>query len=470
MRFAVDAALAVNSGRPVVLLVNHGRGGGSQRHVNELAGQLVGQACVFLLAPENGSGLLHLQAYDPDGPRGGLFFAEQYMQLLRDTLRALRVARIHFHHSIDLVSDVLSLPEHLGCRYDITIHDYYSACPQVTLADEKGRYCGAPDERGCNACLVRRPVAGVANIESWRGANALFLQGAERVFVPSQDTQARMRGYFPLVNFIHAQHEAEVRMEPIQLELLQAGDPLRVLVLGALSAFKGADTLESVAMLARGQRAPVELHLLGYSYRPLRTWPVTALRVHGAYKDEELQERIQRIKPHVVWFPGSCPETWSYTLSSVLEAGLPVVAPQIGAFSERLAGREWSWQVATDRAPEEILEHLLQVVRPAFVGGKAPEILAGDACLADYRYAEAYVMELQVPSPDDKETEWPALVAQWQSLSSKSDSVLLPNVRPEIVRKMLVYALQKGWLSALSARLPYALKQNIKNALRVLPR
>ena len=46
-----------------------------------------------------------------------------------------------------------------------------------------------------------------------------------------------------------------------------------------------------------------------------------------------------------MWFPAAWPETYSFTLSAAIEAGLPIVASEIGAFPERLAGRPLTWLI-----------------------------------------------------------------------------------------------------------------------------
>ncbi len=464
LRFALDAAIAGSSGKPAVLMVNHGRGGGSQRHVGELCDELTGQAHAYwLTVGQDGRVSIGLHGR---GQRNSLCFTVEQGELLLETLRLLGLARIHFHHIIDLPHEIVSLPEHLGCLYDIPIHDYYFACPQVTMVDEQGRYCGAPDESGCNACLARRPVAGAETIEGWRMGSGLFLQSAERVFVPSLDVERRMRRYFPKVDFIRGVHEAAA-CEVVSVAPsvpLGGQEPLRILVLGALSAFKGADVLERVATLARQERAPVELHLLGYAYRPLRTWPVTALRVYGAYQEAQLKERIHQLGVHVVWFPGSCPETWSYTLSAALNEGFPVVAPAIGAFPERLAGRKWTWLVEPDREPAHILKHLLQV-REALVSGRAPDVVEGQRILPGFDYRTSYVASIYRVQAAGKQS-WRALMPRLLSMQQQQPAaVLLPEVRPAWVRALLVLALEKGWLQAVDRQIPYALREKIKRLL-----
>lgn len=40
----------------------------------------------------------------------------------------------------------------------------------------------------------------------------------------------------------------------------------------------------------------------------------------------------------LIWFPAQWPETYSYTLSACLLGGWPVVAPDLGAFAEKVKG------------------------------------------------------------------------------------------------------------------------------------
>ena len=56
-----------------------------------------------------------------------------------------------------------------------------------------------------------------------------------------------------------------------------------------------------------------------------------------------------------MWFPAQWPETYSYTLSAAIDAGLPIVATRIGAFPERLEGRPLTWLVDPEAPAEEWL-------------------------------------------------------------------------------------------------------------------
>ena len=61
-------------------------------------------------------------------------------------------------------------------------------------------------------------------------------------------------------------------------------------------------------------------------------------RITEAYeRDPELPLLIARERPDLFLFPARWPETYSYTLSVAMRTGLPIIAPRLGAFGERLA-------------------------------------------------------------------------------------------------------------------------------------
>ena len=64
---------------------------------------------------------------------------------------------------------------------------------------------------------------------------------------------------------------------------------------------------------------------------------------------------LAKVKPHVVWFPAQWPETYSYTLTAAIDAGLPIVATRLGAFSERLEGRPLTWLVDPEASADDWL-------------------------------------------------------------------------------------------------------------------
>ena len=178
--------------------------------------------------------------------------------------------------------------------------------------------------------------------------------------------------------------------------VLASGERLKIVVLGALSRIKGADTLEEVATLTAIQNLDLEFHLIGYPYRSLRALPKSLLTVHGGYQEKDLPQLLQSLQADAVWFPALWPETYSYTLSAALEAGLPIIAPNLGAFAERLQNRDWTWLCDWHQSASQWLdffrniqqEHFRADIGPKHIAAVTPPLLPGaDASrpVLDYR-------------------------------------------------------------------------------------
>ena len=326
----VDLLRLADLPRPVVVFVSHPWGGGIRRYMNDLA-TLAGDSCEVLhLEPATGD------TVKLSWPRAAESFAAYFtlpgeLQVLADTLRAVGVARLHFHHVHLQPRAILDLPSAVGVPYDCTLHDYYPICPQYHLVTENGNYCGEPDATGCAACLTRRPGQWGLDITAWRGAFGQLLRGAERLIAPSQDVVTRMRRYFPEIAINVWPHPEPAPQPPARVA--------RVAVLGNLSPEKGLHVVAGCAQDARARGLPLVFRLLGSTTEPVPQAPEVPLTIYGQYIDADLPRLIAEEKPDVLLFAAQVPETYAYTLSVALESGLPIVATALGAFIERLAGR-----------------------------------------------------------------------------------------------------------------------------------
>jgi len=410
-RLKIDVARVTGSGRPVILIVTHNREGGTLRHIQELALQLSQQATFLRLFPSPGGAELRL-----DGANEA--FALQFSlpnerPRLLQTLSQLQVGHIHYHHLVGHAPDICELPAELGVTHDFTAHDYYSYCPQISLTDHTDRYCGEQGIDQCHRCLQRHPAPGGESIENWRARHARLLSQARYLITPSFDTAQRMQRFVPAACIQVVPHATLVRQttaqpqpKPRQLHSKQA---LKIAVLGALSKIKGADTLEQVAILAARQNIPIEFHLLGFAYRSLRTQPKARLTVHGGYEEKDLPQLLQWLQPDAVWFPAAWPETYSYTLSASLESGLPIIAPNIGAFAERLQNRDWTWLCDWQQSATQWLEFFNQIRQQNFCSaagpGPIPALPQGDYIERPVlTYRSNYLESLPRPSaPNDRE-------------------------------------------------------------------
>lgn len=397
-RLALD--LARLKARPTVLFVTHNRGGGTLRHVQEFIPLLAANHINALLLASGKNGQAELTFLAPQEAFCFYFKLDRDADALVDFLKQINIVRMHYHHTLDHHPLVLTLPEKLSCPFDVTIHDYYMVCPQISLTNENNQYCLEKGEQACTQCLAKNPAPQGLSIQSWREQALVFLQKTTRIFCPSRDVLGRIQKYYPqlaarLVFAYHLDYRLFQHEETnIEIRPFAATLPLKVVVLGALSQMKGADVLEATALLAKKMQVPIEFHLLGYGYRHLTTQPKSTLIVHGAYQEADLAAKLKEIDAHVAWFPAHWPETYSYTLSACLAQHLPVVCPNLGAFPERVNGRPWSWVCPWDWQATDWIAFFVQIRMDHFCTGSAPEtfILPNTDTPSDFLYDQDYLL------------------------------------------------------------------------------
>jgi GT2 family glycosyltransferase/glycosyltransferase involved in cell wall biosynthesis len=349
-RFAATMQLLRNSDLPTILLVSHDFGGGVRRHILELVERVSGAANCLLLASTTRGAALSVPAL-PGHPELSLP-ADRVADLVV-LLEFAGVKRAHIHHLMGMDVDIRGLLHRLNVPFDVTVHDYFAICPQVNLLPWlQASYCGEPDIAGCNACIADRPSYGSRDIVSWRRGHAWLFIEAERIFCPSEDVRKRLARYGYERNAIVVPHEPVAAGSwAVVPPALGKGRALRVAVIGVLADHKGAVSVMTVAGAA--DLAELSIHVIGYVEKELPEPLAGRIEITGEYEEGELPAALAAVKPHVVWFPSQWPETYSYTLSAAIDAGLPIVATRIGAFPERLEGRPLTWLADPDSSTEE---------------------------------------------------------------------------------------------------------------------
>ena len=265
------------SPRPRVLFLSHAFGGGVGRHIDELAGAIAADAEVLLLQPHLNS-YLALRWLRPGENLVLWVRAAEEWERMVGLLQAIGIDRIHFHHVHGLPRGILELPRRLGCPHDVTLHDFFPACPAYHLTGADGRYCGG-DPR-CRHCVDARPAQWGFSIDEWRSACGELLGKAARVIAPSHDAARRIGAFFPAVAALVWPHP--------ELDAAPAAAPLRVLVTGAISPAKGLDLLEACVRDAAARSLPLHFRVLGYLARPIPAWPELPFSLAGEYRERSM--------------------------------------------------------------------------------------------------------------------------------------------------------------------------------------
>ena len=360
-RRRIDLARLRASPRPRVLMVTHNWGGGIERHVRDLV-RLMDECEVLRLRPADAE-TIEIEWLREDEELHAWIEATEWQAAI-NLLATIGVDRVHFHHVHDLPREALALGAALAVPYDVTLHDYFPICPRYHLAPGEGVRCSVDELRGCDRCLAQAPAQWGLALGEWRSLFRGFLRGADRVIAPSHDVVARLQRHFPDVTFLEWPHPEMPRAMPTIH---------KVAILGGISVAKGARLLEACVADAATRRLPLHFRVLGQVDRPMAIWPAAPLSISGTYCDDTLGELLAIERPDAFLFLAQVPETYSYTLSSAMRTGLPIVATRLGAFPERLRNYRAHVLVAPDAPAAAVNDALLaRLHRTATLEAAAP--------------------------------------------------------------------------------------------------
>ena len=358
---------------PGILHILHGRGGGTEHHVEHLVEAIPQYRHYVLVALGDRWEVEDLS----DGIGRGISYAferktdELWADYLRDIADIFAIAFAHIHHLSGSRIGLLTALANAGLPYGVTIHDFHLACPTITLMDGSDRFCGGEtDPEACRRCLAAQPGLCDVPIQDWRMAHGDFLAGAEFLLAPSQSAADLMARYYPPhgVHVVpHDKADGATPAPPIAPKFSLPADGLPTIgILGAIGPVKGARKVERLIELTRQLRLPLRWVLIGYldrQYLPMQDRDAL-FTLHGPYHPDEIPALIDYYNVKLTVFPSAGPETFSYTLTESFAAGRPALVPPIGALGDRVAASGGGWLMDDWASEQAILDQLLRIVSP----------------------------------------------------------------------------------------------------------
>lgn len=339
-------------GRAIVLHINHSLGGGTTKYVNSLLASSSHEILhIVLNGKRNDKDPLKITfGWPGQGAFEEIGVSDNQNALL--LLAALGVDCVHIHHLVGVPREIIDwILEENSPPHIITFHDYYLINGNPFLTNSKGEYVGI--EASPLDSLLHKTFSHPFSYKSWRDESKRLIQGSDCNIFPSNDTyQHYVKAFSAIPNSQIVAHDNVNALTCNQDQQgRQAGNTERyqVVALGALSREKGADFIEKTARASKLLKNSLEFKIIGIAYRKLQF-----VDQSGAYQDEDLQRLIRVNLSDCIFFASRCPETYSYTLSEAICSGLPIVAPQIGSFPERLRSHPCCLLYDPEISPREL--------------------------------------------------------------------------------------------------------------------
>ena len=332
--------------KTIAVLITNVNGGGTLRHARELAHAWGEQGCKILFIQVTGS--ITYVSYLEKGIliRNHFFIDDKEGKRLQKLLVAYQVQLLHVEHLLEAPDYFLALHERLGVPLVIVMHDYYMICPFIKMTDENEYYCGENSIANCQKCLSRRKIVcpttkrRVMDIIEWRKMWEKYLESAALVIVPSVDMEERVKRYYPNLKL-------EMKENP---ELISNKSSVKQIgLIGNLSIAKGSKKIKECLTYCSTHH--LDFHFILFGTLPditLSPEEKKYITVLGPYEEERIYSQILEKQIDFFWFPGVCPETYSYTLTIPIRLGIPCVSTDLGAIASRITQNNWGkiypWQ------------------------------------------------------------------------------------------------------------------------------
>lgn len=396
-----------------VLHLTDGNRGGSQRYIIDLCRADTPDVRHFVLRVAAESISVHDAArdrvlvIDPPSAPGGLAV------ILRTVIAELSIGCVHAHALPVLLAAAESADHPLGAVPRIvTLHDLSCIDPQLFTAPRQ------------------EPLAD----PDWIARCAPVLRGAKAVIVPSDYLARQVRTHYPdtsplvIPNGISAAPD-----EPLPVTPPWPEDARVFAVVGALGPHKGSDNLLRVVSALKGPN--VVGVVIGYTELQLTPgWIIPGrLYVHGRYHPDELRGLLSGYRVRLAYFPNIIPESFSYALSEVWQAGVPALAPAIGALGDRVraSGAGWLLDAPLDAiAAAAAIERLLGPDGTSALAAARQTLHDPGRCVPDVSMMRAGVDRVYrthtATSHGDADAGWVRLrtLLRTQLLSSADDCAL----------------------------------------------
>ena len=434
------------SNKPVCLAITHELGGGVKQHVIELAQYLSDRIHTVFISPKK----ITLSLFPlENGDELSLYAEEEYSELFH-ILKDIRVSFVHFHHTHGLNPKIWSLPYDLGVKYAMTVHDFYWINANPTISNENGVYI--PGKIG-DICNPLYPLPQGITEEQWRASLAPLINGAEYLIFPSNSTKEIFSIFYSNPNRIAVYHPDQNREVNTDYQPNFNEKAIKIVSIGALGREKGADLLDAIAKILQAHFC--EVSLVGYAYRPLLNVLTT-----GPYDSSSINQKIADQKPDFFLFTALWPETFSYTLSYAIAYGAPIIAPDVGAFPERLSGKKNVLLFDYQKDPEETSKEILFFIEAL----KRKEVIYSRNCEGAEHpqqfYREIFIQKMLTQVRENAALDTAINFKSESIQSSSKEKTLGENVL------LIIWHFYNGKVGyVLSRFIPFKIKRAIKRSL-----
>jgi GT2 family glycosyltransferase/peptidoglycan hydrolase CwlO-like protein len=307
-----------------VLILTHNLGGGTEKYIKDF--MFKNQESNYVLVRPDGVNFKVEYVIQGEVLN---FSVSRSCDEFMTRLKKIKFNSVYVNHLIDFEQFELRRFTKLGDYIITLLHDYYMICTNINMLKD-GRYCESNVINECLDCFKKLdPKFANGFVRNFNSREILW--ASDQVISPSNYTKKIISERFDFDGIKVLGHESLGSIEYKKINNVQS--IITVCIIGVLARHKGLDFVREVAKYIIKNKIKIKIKLIGYVEGGEI---IEGLESTGRYDDDDLANLLNDINPTLIWFPAIWPETYSYTLTKAIESGLPIIAPKLGAFDERL--------------------------------------------------------------------------------------------------------------------------------------
>lgn len=271
------------------------------------------------------------------------FYNSYYKEMVEKVIRIFGISVIHINHMKGHYFDIVDIADEMKIPYYFSIHDFYSVCPRTNKLYIGESYCGNPTEKNCRECLQHYQDLEKENrlIGNWRKVWGNLLSKAEMVIAPSVFAKKEILLTYKNVKIDVIEHGIDLVKQSLDLSIEEEKQK-NIAFIGVMAKHKGRDIM--LDLVKKGRMKDIKIHLFG-SIQEGTLRNSKYFENHGPYSRDELPKLLKKNKIKLVCIFSICPETYSYTFTEAISAGIPVLGIDLGAIGERIKENGLGWLI-----------------------------------------------------------------------------------------------------------------------------
>jgi GT2 family glycosyltransferase len=329
-------------GAKALLIVDHNIGGGSNQYSEKLKDSyLSNRLPVIFFCDDATTGEMFVRLtfgeFDVRVFFGGLQEIKTALLLLDigEGFYNEAVSHKEPEKSLRLFLDVLKEKE---ATLQVAMHDFYPVCPSYTLINDRGVYCGVPENlEVCKKCIINNNAdflhEGV-DIAAWRLFWKELFTYCSGIICFSENTKTILlkaySGFDDKISVVPHEVKVQFSSKPV----IDFNKRLHIGVVGGINYQKGLKVITDMAKVIRKQNLDIMITVVGIVDS---VTPIEGVNVTGPYKHSDLPEIFEKNNINIALFPSVWPETFSYVTSELMQLDIPLACFNLGAPAERVS-------------------------------------------------------------------------------------------------------------------------------------